>query len=144
MKTGIFRDDRFNRLPLPLTLNTDRELKDTVEDPLRYLTLTNVVNNPSLKANGTPWRGSREISDVLFQFIIEMCTKPGHLVADLLASTGASYRVCMVSSRHFFGLQPDREIFTALLKPLCSHSEESPLLVGRRKAQPWHSNKSGK
>ena len=138
------KDDRFNQLPLPLTLNANRELRNTAEDPLRYLTLTNVVNNPSLKANGTLWHRSHEISDVLFQVIIEMCTKPGHLVADLLASTGASYRACMASGRHFFGLEPDREIFIALLKPLCSHSEESPLLVGRRKAQPWHNNKSGK
>ena len=144
VKTGIFRDDRFNRLPLPLTLNADQELRNTAEDPLRYLTLTNVVTNPSLKANGKPWRGSREISDVLFQVIIEMCTKPGHLVADLSTSTGASYRACMASGQHFFGLEPDKEIFSALLKPLCSHSEESPLLVGRRKAQPWRANKSGK
>ena len=144
MKTGIFRNDRFNRLPLPLTLNADRELRDTAEDPLRYLTLTNVVNNPSLKANGTPWGRSHEISDVLFQVIIKMCMKPGHLVADLSALTGASYKACMASGRHFFGLEPDREIFTVLLKPLCSHSEESPLLVGHPKAQPWHANKSGK
>ena len=115
-----------------------------MEDPLQYLTLTNVVNNPSLKGNGTPWHGSREISDMLFQVIIEMCTKPGHLVADLSASTGASYRTCMASGRHFFGLEPDKEIFIVLLKPLCSHLEESPLLVGRCKAQPWHANKSGK
>ena len=112
VKTGIMKDDRFNRLPLPLTLNANQELRDTTEDPLRYLTLTNVVNNPSRKANGTPWRRSREISDVIFQVIIEMCIKPGHLVADLLASTGASYKACMASGRHFFGLEPDREILT--------------------------------
>ena len=114
-----------------------------MEDPLRYLTLMN-VNNPSLKANGTLWRGSREISYMLYQVIIEMCTKPGELVANLSMLTGTSYRACMASGRHFLGLKPNREIFNALLKLLCSHSEESPLLVGRRKAQPWHTNKSGK
>ena len=77
VKTGVMKDDRFDRLPLPFNLNADPELQDTPEDPLRYLTLTNVVTNPSLMANGTPWRGSCEISDILYQVIIEMCSKPG-------------------------------------------------------------------
>ena len=66
MKTGIVKDDQFNRLPLPFDLNADPKLQDTPEDPLRYLTLTNVVTNPSLMADGTPSRGSREILDVLY------------------------------------------------------------------------------
>ena len=94
-------------------------------------------------ADGTPWRGSREISDVLYQVLTEMCSKPGHLVANLLASTSASYRACKASGRHFFGMEADKRIFNALLKPLCTPPESSPLLVGRRKTQPWHA-KSGK
>ena len=66
VKTHIMKDDEFDRLPLPFNLNADPELQDTLEDPLRYLTLTNVVTNPSLMADGTPWRGRREISDVLY------------------------------------------------------------------------------
>ena len=53
VKTDILKDDQFNRLPLPFNLNADPELQDTSEDPLWYLTLTNVVSNPSLMANGT-------------------------------------------------------------------------------------------
>ena len=67
VKTGILKDDQYNRLPLPFTLNADKELAGTPEDRLQYLTLSNVVSSPSLMANGTPWRGSREISDVLYQ-----------------------------------------------------------------------------
>ena len=144
VKTGIFKDDQYNRLPLPFTLNADKELTGTPEDPLRYLTLTNVVSSPVLMADGTPWRGSHEISDVLYQVIIEMCSKPGQLVADLSASTGASFRACKASGRHYFGMERDKRIFTELLKPLCCPPEGSPLLVGKRKAQPWHANRSGK
>ena len=71
-----------------------------LEDPLRYLTLSNVVSNPFLMADGTPWRGSREISHMLYQVLIEMCSKLGHLVTDLSASTGASFRACKASGRH--------------------------------------------
>ena len=70
-------------------------------------------------ADGTPWRGSCEISDVLYQVIIEMCSKPGQLVADLLASTSASFRACKASGRHYFEMEGDKRIFTKLLKPLC-------------------------
>ena len=144
IKTGIFKDDQYNRLPLPFTLNADKELTGTPEDPLPYLTLTNVVSSPALMADGTPWRRSREISDVLYQVIIEMCSKPGQLVADLSASTGASFRACKVSGRHYFGMEGDKRIFTELLKPLCCPPKGSPLLVGRRKAQSWHAKRSGK
>ena len=144
VKTSIMKDDQFDKLPLPFNLNADPELQDTPEDPLRYLTLTNVVTNPSLMADGTPWRGSREILDVLYQVIIEMCSKPSQVVADLSASTGSSYRACKASSHHFFGLEVDKRIYNALLKPLCNPLEDSPLLLNRRKAQPWHSSRSGK
>ena len=77
-------DDQYNRLPLPFTLNADKEFSGTPEDPLRYLTLTNVVSSPALMADGTPWRGSREISDVLYQIIIEMCSKPGVVLQIIL------------------------------------------------------------
>ena len=87
-------------------------------------------------ADGTPWRGSREISDVLYQVLIEMCSKSGHLVANLSASTSASYRACKASRRHFFGMEADQRIFNALLKPLCTLPESSPLLVGRQKTRP--------
>ena len=73
-----------------------------------------------------------------------MCMKPSQLVVDLLALTSASYKACKASSRHFFGLEPNKEIFNALLKPLSSHSEELPLMIGHCKAQPWHTNKFGK
>ena len=66
VKTGIFKDDQYNRLPLLFTLNANKELTGTPEDPLRYLTLTNVVSSPMLMAVGTPWRGSHKISDVLY------------------------------------------------------------------------------
>ena len=144
VKTGIFKDDQYNRLPLPFTLNADKELNATSEDPLRYLTLTNVVSSPTLMADGTPWHGSREILDVLYQVIIEMCSKPGQLVADLSASTSASFRACKASDRHYFGMEGNKQIFTELLKPLCCPPEGSSLLVGRRKAQPWHVNSLGK
>ena len=144
VKTGILKDDQFDKLLLSFNLNADLELQDTPEDPLRYLTLTNVVTNPSLMANGTPWRGSCEISDVLYQVIIEMCTKPGQVVADLSASTSASYRACKASNRHFFGLRADKKIYNVLLKPLCNPPEDSPLLLNRRNAQPWHTSRCGK
>ena len=144
VKTGIMKDDQFDRLPLPFSLNADPELQDTPKDPLCYLTLTNVVTNPSLTANGTPWQGNREISDVLYQVIIEMCSKPGQVVADLSASTGASYRACKASGRHFFGLEADKRIYNALLKTLYNPPDDSPLLLNRRKAQPWHASRSGK
>ena len=95
-------------------------------------------------ADRTPWRGSREILDVLYQVIIEMCSKPKQLVADLLASTGASFRACKASGRHYFRMEGDKQIFTELLKPLCCPLEGFLLLVGRRKTQPWHTNRSDK
>ena len=82
-------------------------------------------------ANGTPWHGSCKISDVLYQVLIEMCSKPGHLVANLSTLTGASYRACKASGHYFFGMEADKRIFNALLKPLSTPPKSSPLLVGR-------------
>ena len=81
-------------------------------------------------ADGPPWHGSREISDVLYQIIIEMCSKLRQLVVDLLASISASFKACKASCHHYFGMEGDQKIFNKLLKPLCCFSENSPLLVG--------------
>ena len=129
---------------MPFTLNADKELTRTLEDPLRYLTLINMVSSPEIMADGTPWHGSREISDVLYQVIIEMCSKPRQLVADLLVSTGASFRAYKASSCHYFGMEGDKRIFTELPKPLCCSPEGSLFLVSWRKTQPWHANRLGK
>ena len=59
-------------------------------------------------ADSTPWRGSREILDVLYQVIIEMCSKPGQLVVDLSASTDASFKA---SGRQYFEMEGDKQIF---------------------------------
>ena len=144
VKTGTLKDDKYNRLLLPFTLNTDPELRDTLEDPMHYLTLTNIVLNPSLMAGGTPWQKRREILDVLYQVIIEMCSKPKQLIGDLSASTSASYRPSKASGRHFFGLGADMRIYNVLLKPLSSRVEDSPLIVNHRKVQPWHANRTSK
>ena len=44
-------------------------------------------------------------------------------MVDISSSTGGSARACKASGRHFFGLEADREIYEALLKPLCTASE---------------------
>ena len=38
---------------------------------------------------------------------------------DITASTGASARACQASGRHFFEFKPDKEIYDAVLMPLC-------------------------
>ena len=48
-----------------------------------------------------------------------MCSSPGQLVVDITTSTGASARACQALERHFFGFEPDKEIYDALLMPLC-------------------------
>ena len=73
-----------------------------------------------------------------------MCSKPGQLVADLLASSGASFRACKASGRHYFGMEGDKQTFNKLLKPLCCPPEDSLLLIDRHKTQPWHINRSSK
>ena len=82
-----------SELPLPLTLNADRELKDTAEDPLRYLMLTNVVSSPSLKANGTPWRG-----------VVKFQTFYSRLLSRCARNQATLLQICQRPSVHHTGL----------------------------------------
>ena len=115
----------FPRQPPPFQLNSDLELQNTVDDPLKFLTIWNLVSSPTLKDENSTWRGNRKISDILFQIVIEMCSKVGHTVVDILASTGASYRACNASSRHFIGFESDKEIYDVLLRPLCESGDSN-------------------
>ena len=54
-----------------------------------------------------------------------MCSSLGQLVVDIIASTGASARACQALGRHFFGFEPDKEIYDALLMPLCDAIDSS-------------------
>ena len=60
---------------------------------------------------------------MLFQILIEMCSKPNQIVVDTSTSTSGSACACKASGRHFFCLEADREIYEVLLKPLCIASE---------------------
>ena len=113
----------FPRKLVPLQLYSDPHLSDIPQDPLKYMALTNIVSSPALNKSGKLWHGNQEISDMLFQILIEMCSRPNHIVVDILASTGVSTRACKASGRHFFGLEADREIYEVLLKPLCTASK---------------------
>ena len=75
-----------------------------------------------MKTSTLSWRGSRKISAVLYRIIVEMFSNLGQLVVDITASTGASARACQVSEHHFFGFEPDTEIYDALLMPFCDPS----------------------
>ena len=44
---------------------------------------------------------------------------------DISASTGASHRACAASGWHFIGLEADKDIFNALLKPLCESGDST-------------------
>ena len=48
-----------------------------------------------------------------------MCTKVSQIVLDISASTWAFQQACTTSRRHFIGFEVDKDIFDALLKPLC-------------------------
>ena len=74
---------------------------------------------PTAKGADSTRRGNGEISDVLLQIIVEMCTKASQIVLDISASTGASHQACTASGWHFIGFEADKDIFDALLKPLC-------------------------
>ena len=115
----------FPRQPPPFQLNSDLELQNTADDPLKFLTLWNLVSSPTSKDENSTWRGNRKILDVLFQIVIEMCSKVGHTVVDISASTGASYRACNASDRHFIGFESDKEIYNMLLRPLCESSDSN-------------------
>ena len=115
----------FPRQPPPFQLNSDRELQNTADDPLKFLTLWNHVSAPTLKDENSTWRGNCDILDVFFQIVIEMCSKVGHTVVDISASTGASYRACNASGRHFIGFESDKEIYDILLRPLCESGDST-------------------
>ena len=115
----------FPRQPPPFQLNYDLKLQNTTDDPLKFLTLWNLVSSPISKDENSTWRGNHEISDVLFQIVIEMCSKVGHTVVDISASTGASYRACNASGHHFIGFKSDKEIYDMLLRPLCESGDSS-------------------
>ena len=121
VKSGV----DFPRQPPPFQLNSDLELQNTVDDPLKFLTLWNLVSSPTSKDENSTWRGNREISDVLFQIVIEMCSKVGHTVVDISASTGASYRAYNASGHHFIGFEFDKEIYDVLLRPLCESGDSN-------------------
>jgi DNA modification methylase len=106
-KTGQVASDQWDRKPAPLNLNPDLELVDTIEDPIKLLSIRNSVLSPSLMPNGKPWHGAREKPSIFFQVLIEACSSEGSIVADLTASTGASLKAYQASGRHFFGLEKD-------------------------------------
>ena len=127
----------FPRQPPPFQLNSDLELQNTANDPLKFLTLWNLVSAPTSKDENSTWRGNHEISDVLFQIVIEMCSKVGHMVVDILASTGASYQACNASSRHFIGFESNKEIYDMLLRPLCESGDSSDNDDDDLDDEPW-------
>jgi hypothetical protein len=118
VKTRKVVDDVWNMTPIPLALNPNLDLIGTIDDPIKYLSLRNTVSIISMTKTGELWRGQREKSDVFFHILIEACSSDGFVVADLSASTGASFRACRASGRHFVGLERDKRIFDELLRPL--------------------------
>lgn len=107
--------------------------------------LTNFTTTESqlLRPTGLPWRGSREKDPSFVQCFIECLTDERDIVCDWSPSTGsqslhssfttakiefhflisvfqtagASVIACQRSNRHLIALEPDSEIFEALLKP---------------------------
>ena len=76
-----------------------------------------------MKTSTMSWRGSGEIFAILYQIIVDMCSSPGQIVVDITASTGTSSRACQASQRHFFGFKAEKEIYDALVRPLCDSSD---------------------
>ena len=113
----------FPRQPPPFQLNSDPELQNTADDPLKILTLWNLFSASTAKDANSTWLGNRKISDVFFQIVIEMCSKIGHTVVDISASTRASYQACNTSGCHFIGFESDKEIYDMLLRPLCESDD---------------------
>jgi hypothetical protein len=113
VKTGVFFDEAWDRIPLPFELHQDPDLVNTSEDPIKYLIVRNSVFNPALDRDRKPWRGPREKSDIFFQILIEACSMPGSIVADLSASTKASLKACRASSRHFLVWSPIKTFMRA-------------------------------
>ena len=107
--------------------------------------LTNFTTTESqrLRLSGLPWRGSREKDPSFVQCFIEYLTDERDIVCDWSPSTGfqslpssfttvetefhylisvsqtacASFIACQRLNRHLITLEPDEEIFEALLKP---------------------------
>ncbi|KAG0631975.1 hypothetical protein M758_1G295400 [Ceratodon purpureus] len=132
LKTGRAQGKpNWERLPKPLKLNSDPLLANTPEDPLRFLSLRNDVQTPTLGVDQKSLRGPHEKSDVFFQTLIDMCSKEGDIVVDLSASTGASLRACRASGRHFFGIEEDLNIFQAVLLPMAKQTESPKSRNGR-------------
>jgi hypothetical protein len=123
-KTGQRGDETWDRLPISMILNADRELADSKGDPTNLLFLQNIVDSPLIMPNGVAWRGAREKSDVFLQTLIDICSHEGSIVADLTSSTGASLRASRASGRHFFGIEADSSIYNALLKPTLKPQEQ--------------------
>jgi DNA modification methylase len=128
-KTGQVALDQWDRKLAPLNLNPDPELVDTIEDPIKLLSIWNSVLMP----NGKSWHGAREKSNIFFQILIEACSSEGSIVTDLTTSTRTSLKVYRASGRHFFGLEKDPKIYDALLKPLLKSEDQTP--VSKRKKQ---------
>ena len=62
----------FHRKLVPLQLQSDPQLSDIPQDPLKYMALTNIMSSPALDKSRKPWHGNREISDMLFQILIDV------------------------------------------------------------------------
>ena len=103
--TLVVNSDDVNRprMPQKLKLHSNPDFAGTVEDPIKYLLLKNIVTSPAMMPNGEPWRGAKEKFDIFFQLLIDVCSKFGDTVVDLTTSTGASLRACRASGLHFIG-----------------------------------------
>ena len=73
----VKKGERFKRKPFPFLLHSDTELKNSTLHPLKYSMLYNHVASPKMKTSTLSWRGSHEMSAVLYQIIVEMCSSPG-------------------------------------------------------------------
>jgi hypothetical protein len=135
VKIGVSKGVSWNRRPRPLKLISDPDLANTNEDPIKFLSLRNTVLTPTMNQDGKPWRGAKEKSDTFFQILIEACSSPGSIVADLTASTGASLKACCASGRQFVGFENDFDIYHALLKHYKSEQPEEGV-VKKRSSRP--------
>ena len=128
MKSGA----DFPRQPPPFQLNSDLELQNTADDPLKFLTLWNLVSSPTLKDENSSWRSNREISDILFQIVIEMCSKVGRVVkSDVLAPPGLRGR-CSVANVWTSGRRQRPWDKTAFIGRLRRKIQTVRFLRGRR------------
>ena len=77
-------DVSWPRMPQKLKLHSDPDFAGTIEDPIKYLLLKNIVTSPAMMPNREPWRGAREKSNIFFQLLIDACSKFGDTVVDLI------------------------------------------------------------